>query len=194
MITLLPGVALDATFRVRLDDADPPDGIDIGFGLKLEVTPAGTEPVTESVTEPVKPKTDVPVTVMLPELPCGIVMVGAEASRLKSGVEIANFAILFDPDSAIQVLPELSTTTSCGALEAMVHSVNWPFDTPEFELGAGATTVEGPTTTIGDDATSAPATGTNDVTVGEPPPETVPPAEGSSWATLLAPSSATQGF
>ena len=137
VIMLLAGAALDATFMVRLDEAVPPEGIEMGFGLKLEVTPEGTEPVTERVTAPAKLKSDVPVIVMLPELPCGIAIVGAEGERVKSGLEIASFAILFDADSAIQVLPELSTATSCGPLAAMVHSVYWPFVTPVFGLGVG---------------------------------------------------------
>jgi hypothetical protein len=38
---------------VNEDEAVPPPGILIGLGLKLEkVTPAGTEPVTDNVTDP----------------------------------------------------------------------------------------------------------------------------------------------
>ncbi len=194
VIKLLPGVALDATFRVRVDGAELPEGIDIGLGLKLDVTPVGTGPVTARVTAPVKLKTDAPVIVMLPEPPCGMVIVGTEGERLKSGVEIASFAILFDPDSATQVLPELSTTTSCGALAAIVHSVNWPLGTPVFEFVAGVTATRELPAGLGGVATRAPGTGANGVTVGEPPPEIVPPLEGSSCAILLAPSSATHGF
>jgi len=194
LIELLPGVALGATFRVRVDGAEPPEGIDIGFGLKLDVTPGGIEPVTERVTEPVKPKTDVPVIVMVPEPPCGIVTVGADVVRLKSGVEIASFPILFDPDSAIQVLPELSTATSCGVLAVIAHSVNWPLGTPVFGVGEGVTAMRELAAGLGGVETRAPRTGANDVTEGELPPETVPPLEGSSCATLLVPSSAIHGF
>ena len=52
----MPGVALAPTLTVKLEEAVPPDGIEIGFGLKAEnVTPEGTEPVTVSVTGPLKP-------------------------------------------------------------------------------------------------------------------------------------------
>jgi hypothetical protein len=166
----------------------------MGFGLKLEVTPAGTGPVRERVTEPVKLKSEVPVIVMLPELPCAIVTVGAEGERLKSGVETTSFAILFAPDSATQTLPELSTATSWGVLADMLHSVNWPFGTPVFELDVGVTGTGELAAALGGEAERAPRTGANAVTVGEAPPETVPPPVGSSCATLLAPSSATHGF
>ena len=69
VIKLLPAVALDATFSVSIDVAEPPEGIEIGLGLKLDVTPAGTVPVTDRVTGPVKPKSDAPVIVTLPEPP-----------------------------------------------------------------------------------------------------------------------------
>ena len=53
MIVLVPGEALEATLTVREDVTLPPDGIGTGLGLKLEkVTPEGTEPVIDSVTEP----------------------------------------------------------------------------------------------------------------------------------------------
>ena len=115
---------------------------------------------------------------------CGMVIVGTEGERLKSGVEIASFAILFDPDSATQVLPELSTTTSCGALAAIVHSVNWPLGTPVFGFVAGVTATRALPAGLGGVATRAPGTGANGVTVGEPPPEIVPPLEGSSSRDL----------
>jgi hypothetical protein len=58
------------TLTARMEDADPPEGTMIGFGLKLEkVTPAGTEPVVESVTGPEYPEIEVPVIVTVPEPP-----------------------------------------------------------------------------------------------------------------------------
>lgn len=48
-----PTAALSPTSIVSVDDALPPDGMLIGLGLKLEnVTPEGTEPVVDNVTDP----------------------------------------------------------------------------------------------------------------------------------------------
>ncbi len=70
VIVLVPGVALAATFTVKVAAALPPDGTEIGLGLKTEkVTPAGTEPVTESVTGPEKPSWELPVIVMPADAP-----------------------------------------------------------------------------------------------------------------------------
>jgi hypothetical protein len=85
LITLVPGVALAATLIVSVADADPPDEIEIGLGLKENVTPVGTEPVADSVTGPEKLSIELPVTVTVPEPPCGIVTVPGATLRLKSG-------------------------------------------------------------------------------------------------------------
>ena len=53
VIVLDPTAALGPTFTVNEDVAVLPAGILIGLGLNVEkVTPDGTEPVIESVTEP----------------------------------------------------------------------------------------------------------------------------------------------
>jgi len=55
VIVYVPTGALGPTLIVKLDEAVPPDGTEIGLGLKAEkVTPEGTEPVTDKVTEPEK--------------------------------------------------------------------------------------------------------------------------------------------
>jgi hypothetical protein len=125
VIILVLGVALDATLIPRVAETDPPEGIMIGLGVKVEnVTPAGTEPVTDSVTGPEKLRMELPVTATLPEAPCAIVTVPGDALRPKSGVESVSFATLLVPDSSIQTFPEESTLTSCGVLAGSVHSVN----------------------------------------------------------------------
>ena len=102
---------------VREAEALLPDGTEMGLGLKAEkLTPAGTEPVTDSVTGPEKPSREVPVIVSMPEPPCGTETVAGEGLRLKSGVVGDSSATLFAPASRIQTLPEESTTTSCGCV------------------------------------------------------------------------------
>jgi hypothetical protein len=55
VIVDVPTAALGPTLTVKLEEAVPPDGTEIGLGLKAEkVTPEGTEPVTERVTGPEK--------------------------------------------------------------------------------------------------------------------------------------------
>jgi hypothetical protein len=69
-MVLEPTEAEEPTFTIREADAVPPDGTEIGLGLNDEnVTPAGTDPVTDKVTGPEKPSWDVPVIVILPEPP-----------------------------------------------------------------------------------------------------------------------------
>lgn len=181
---LIATVALAATLIVRVADALPPDGTEIGLVLKAEkVTPAGTAPVGVSVTGPEKPDCEVPVIVTVPEPPCGIETVGALGLRVKSGAVGVSLAILFAPLSAIQMLPAESATTSCGLLLPTDHSVNWPFIDPVLGLLSGAT------------ASAAAATGAESVgVIGTEPtpaattvgaaPITVPPADGSSTAIL----------
>jgi hypothetical protein len=70
VIVLVPTEALGSTLTVRLAEAVPPDGTEIGFGLNVEnVTPVGTDPVTDNVTGPEKPSSEVPVKVILPDPP-----------------------------------------------------------------------------------------------------------------------------
>jgi len=143
VIVLTPGVALPATLIVSVAEAEPPDGIMIGFGLKVEnVTPAGTEPVTDRVTGPVKLRIELLVMVTLPEPPWGIVTVPGAALRLKSGWVSVSFAILLPLDSAIQTAPLESTTRSCGPLVGSNdHSVKEPLVTPVLALDVGETDV-----------------------------------------------------
>jgi hypothetical protein len=54
---------------VSTDDAVPADGMLIGFVLKLEVMPEGSEPVIDNVTDPEKLSKLEPVTVTEPEEP-----------------------------------------------------------------------------------------------------------------------------
>jgi len=52
-IMLDPTAALGPTLTVSVEVAVPPDGMLIGFGVNVEnVTPDGTEPVIDKVTEP----------------------------------------------------------------------------------------------------------------------------------------------
>jgi hypothetical protein len=55
VMALVPAEALEPTLTVRVADALPPDGMEIGLGLVENATPEGTEPVTDSVTVPAKP-------------------------------------------------------------------------------------------------------------------------------------------
>ena len=53
VMVLVPTEALGETFIVSVAEALPPLGTEIGFGAKPEnVTPEGTEPVIDNVTEP----------------------------------------------------------------------------------------------------------------------------------------------
>jgi hypothetical protein len=85
-MVLVPTDALGATLIVSVADKEPPEGTAIGLGLKAEKdTPAGTEPVTDSATEPEKLSNEVPVIVTMPDPPCGIEIVGGAGLRVKSG-------------------------------------------------------------------------------------------------------------
>jgi len=196
-MVLVPTGALEARSIVRLAEALPPEGTEIGLGLNAEkLTPVGTEPVTDKATGPEKLSCEVPVIVTIPEPPCGIEIVGGDGLRLKSGEVGVSSATLFAPDSKTHMLPDESTTTSCGCVLLPIgHSVNCPFGVPTLGALVGATTfVE----TVAGSAAAVTDTG--------PPPEgdvvgvagtTVPPAEGSSSATFPFPafteSSAIQG-
>ena len=91
----------------------PLPGILIGFGLNPEnVTPAGTEPVTDNVTDPEYARIEVPVIVTLPEAPCATETLAGVALSPKSGVEPVILATLFAPASNTHVLPDESTMTS----------------------------------------------------------------------------------
>lgn len=197
VIVLVPTEVLDATLIPKVAGALPPDGMEIGLGLKAEkVTPVGAEPVTDSVTGPEKLSCEFPVIVTVPEPPCGIEIVGADGLRLKSGAVGVSSATLFAPDSKTHMLPDESTTTSCGCVLLPIgHSVNCPFGTPTLGALVGATTfVE---TTAGFVAA--------EIATGAPPEAdmagaaamTVPPADGSSSATFPFPAftefSAIQG-
>jgi hypothetical protein len=180
VIVFSPSEAPDPTEIPRLAEAEPPDGIEIGLGLKVEnVTPAGTAPVTDNVTGPEKLSIELPVIVTVPEAPCGIEIVGGVGLRPKSGAVGVSLASLFVPLSAIHTLLAASTTTSCGELLPTDHSVNWPLGAPMLVLLIGvAVPVVGPTGAetagvIGPDPTPAATT------VGAAP-FTVPPADGSS--------------
>jgi hypothetical protein len=117
VMVVVPTGTLAPTLMVRVAEALPLDGTEMGFGLKAEkVTPAGTEPVTESATGPEKPSWEVPVIVTMPEPPCGTETVGGEGLRVKSEAVGDSSATLFAPASRIQTLPEESTTTSCGCV------------------------------------------------------------------------------
>jgi len=143
VMVLVPAGALGSALMVRVAEAEPAAGTEMGFGLKLEkLTPEGTEPVMDRVTAPEKLKIDVPVTVMLAELPCETETVLALGARLKSGAVIVSFASLFALDSSIQALPDASTITSCGSLLApRSHSVKAPVVVPVFALLEGDTVV-----------------------------------------------------
>jgi hypothetical protein len=66
----VPGGASEATLIVRVAEVLPPEGSDIGLGLNTEkLTPVGTDPVTESATEPEKLSCETPVIVTVPEPP-----------------------------------------------------------------------------------------------------------------------------
>lgn len=190
--------ASEARLTVRVAEALPPDGTEIGLGLNAEkLTPVGTEPVTDRATGPEKLSCELPVIVTMPEPPCGIEIVGGDGLRLKSGALGVSSATLFVPDSKTQTLPEESTTTSCGCVWLPIdHSVNCPFGTPTLGALVGATTFV--MTVVGGRAAAVTATGT--------PPQgdvvgvagtTVPPADGSSSATFPLPAftefSAIQG-
>jgi hypothetical protein len=56
----------------------------IGLGLKLAVTPVGSEDAL-SVTEPVKPFSRAMLIVEVPEAPREMVTVDGEAERMKAG-------------------------------------------------------------------------------------------------------------
>jgi hypothetical protein len=85
-----PDVPLTVTFTVPV--AAPALAVsvnvlelDVGFGLKLAVTPLG-KPDAERVTLPVKPFVGVMLIVLVPLLPCVIVRLLGEGDRLKLGV------------------------------------------------------------------------------------------------------------
>ena len=53
VMVLVPAKAIGETLIVRIAEALPPLGTEIGLGTKLEnVIPEGTDPVVDSVTEP----------------------------------------------------------------------------------------------------------------------------------------------
>lgn len=97
----------------KVAEALPPDGTEIGLGLKAEnVTPDGTDPVTDNVTAPEKLSCEFPVIVTELEPPCGIESVGGAGLIVKSAEVGESLATLFAPASRSHTLPEESTTTS----------------------------------------------------------------------------------
>jgi hypothetical protein len=126
VIGKVPVGAAAATFTVNAEGAFPPEGIEIGFGLNVEkVTPLGTDPVTDKVTDPEKLNSEFPTTVTPVEPPCGIEIVGVVTLRLKSAVVGVSSPTLFVPLSRNQMFPDASAATSCGWLPLPVgHSVN----------------------------------------------------------------------
>jgi len=139
-MVLVPTDALGATLIVSVAPKEPPDGTTIGLVLKAEKeTPVGTEPVTDSATEPEKLCSEVPVMVTIPEPPCAIEIVGV-APRLKSGVVGVSLPTLFAPDSKNQTFPEESTFRSCGCVMLPIdHSVNCPLGAPTLGVLVGVT-------------------------------------------------------
>ena len=166
------------------------------------------------MTGPEKPRIEVPVIVTLPDAPRGRVIILGDVLRLKSpsirdfemveiGTDeivetvkepIVSLAILFAPDSSIQTLPALSTTTLCGVLLANAHSVNWVVVVPVLVEVDDATTVVETDAVLDEDVISFPGGFVGEVIVGWTGPVTRPPPEGSRRATLPAPSSAIHGF
>jgi len=69
VIILLPVGALPPTLMVRVLEAVPPEGMEMGFGLNPKVTPDGVGPVTDNVTAPEKPSIEVPVIERVPDVP-----------------------------------------------------------------------------------------------------------------------------
>jgi hypothetical protein len=197
VIALVPGAASEAMLTARLAEAVPPEGIEIGLGSNTEKpTPVGTDPVTESATVPEKLSCETPVIVTVPEPPWATEIVEGEALRLKSGTVGTNSASLFAPLSKTQMLPDESTTTSCGwVLVPIENSVNCPFSAPILGALVGETTFDETTAPLAAAEIARAASPEGDVTGAAATTE--PPAEGSSSATFPFPAfaefSAVQG-
>lgn len=70
VMVLVPTGASGARLTVRVAEALPPEGTEIGLGLNAEkLTPVGTEPVTDKATGPEKLNSEVLVIVTIPEPP-----------------------------------------------------------------------------------------------------------------------------